>query len=184
MRARSSCGRGSGNAHGEDLFAVKTTSLHLAADFAAAHHENAVADTQQLLDLRRNHQDPGSVRGQLIDDPVNFDLTLNTYALPLAMQATMLAELALAIDQTVGPENWQQMRDAAVAAEVHAALVLHPKIGHAPFAVQCREGRVQINGPGLVPPWDGLINEVARQVEGVRTVEVLADEQPVPVRPN
>jgi cytidylate kinase len=119
-----------------------------------------------------------------LDDPVNFDLTLNSYALPLAMQAKMLAELALDIDQTIGPENWQQMRDAAVAAEVHAALMLHPKIGHAPLEVQCDKGRVQVNGPGLVPPWDGLIHDVARQVEGVHTVEVIADEQPMPVRPS
>ena len=119
-----------------------------------------------------------------LDDPVNFDLTLNSYALPIAMQVKMLAELALDIDQAVAPEDWQQMRDAAVAAEVHAALMLHPKIGHAPLEVQCAKGRVQVNGPGLVPPWDGLIYDVARQVEGVHAVEVVADEQPMPVRPS
>jgi len=119
-----------------------------------------------------------------LDDPVNFDLMINTYTLPLTMQAKLLAELALDIDQTIGPENWQQMRDAAVAAEVHAALMLHPKIGHAPLEVQCAKGRVQVNGPGLVPPWDGLIHDVARQVEGVQAVEVVADEQPMPVRPS
>ena len=119
-----------------------------------------------------------------LDDPVNFDLTLNTHALPLAMQAKILAELALDVDQAVRPESWQQMRDTALAAEVHAALMLHPKIGHAPLEVQCTAGRIQVNGPGLVPPWDGLIHEVARQVEGVSTVEVLAEEQPMPVRPS
>jgi hypothetical protein len=35
-----------------------------------------------------------------------------------------------------------------------------------------------------VPPWDGLINDVARSIEGVTAVEVNADEQPIPVRPN
>ena len=119
-----------------------------------------------------------------LDDPTNFDVTINTYALPIATQAKMLAGLALDLDETIGPESWQQMRDAAVAAEVHAALMLHPKIGHAPFEVQCAKGRIQVNGPGLVPPWDGLIHEVARQVEGVHAVEVVADEQPMPVRPS
>jgi cytidylate kinase len=119
-----------------------------------------------------------------IDDPANFDLTLNPYALSLATHAKMLAGLALQLDQTIKPENWQQMHDAALAAEVHAALMLHPKIGHAPIEVQCAGGRVQINGPGLVPPWDGLINDVARTVAGVHTVEVVAEEQPIPVRPS
>jgi cytidylate kinase len=119
-----------------------------------------------------------------LDDPVNFDLTINTYALPIEMQAKMLAEVAIAIDEKTGPENRQMMRDAAVAAEVHAALMLHPKIGHAPLAVQCAKGRIQINGPGLVPPWDDLIHDVAQQVEGVQAVEVVADEQPMPVRPS
>ncbi len=119
-----------------------------------------------------------------LDDPVNFDLTINTYALPLTMLARTLASAALDLDETIRPENWQQMRDAAVAAEVRAALMLHPKIGHAPLQVNCTAGRIQVNGPGLVPPWDGLIHDVARQVEGVRAVEVLADEQPMPVRPS
>jgi hypothetical protein len=96
----------------------------------------------------------------------------------------MLANLAGEIDNSAGPENWRQLRDAALAAEVEAALMLHPKIGHAPFDVQCASGVVQVSGPGLVPPWDGLINDVARQVEGVKAVEVSADEQPIPVRPN
>ncbi len=119
-----------------------------------------------------------------LDDPTNFDLTLNTYGLPLAIQAKMLAEAALDIDQSVRAENWQAMHDAALAAEVQAALMLHPKIGHAPLQVNCTAGRIQVNGPGLVPPWDGLIHDVAGQVEGVRAVEVLADEQPMPVRPS
>jgi hypothetical protein len=62
--------------------------------------------------------------------------------------------------------------------------MLHPKIGQAPIEVLCAGGAVQVNGPGLVPPWDVLVNNVVRQVEGVTSVEVLADEQVVPVRPS
>ncbi len=75
------------------------------------------------------------------------------------------------------------MRDAVLEAQIRAALILHPKIGHAPVEVQCAHGAVQINGPGLVPPWDDLVNEVVSQVEGVTSVQVVADEQPVTVRP-
>ena len=119
-----------------------------------------------------------------MDDPANFTLVLNTHALPMEMLARALAGLAAEIDRAVGPDNWRQLRDAALAAEVQAALMLHPKIGHAPLDVQCAAGVVQVNGPGLVPPWDGLINDVVRQIEGVREVEVNADEQPIPIRPN
>ena len=119
-----------------------------------------------------------------IDDPANYTITLNTFALPLEIWAEMLADLVTEIDRVAEPEQRRKVRDAAVAAEVRAALMLHPKIGHAPVEVQCISGAVQVNGPGLVPPWDVLVNDVARQVEGVRSVEVVAEEPIVPVRPS
>jgi cytidylate kinase len=118
-----------------------------------------------------------------LDEPANFSLVLNTFAMPLGTSASMLAALARDLDRGTRPEEWQRMRDAALEAEVRAALILHPKIGHAPVEVQCAGGVVHINGPGLVPPWDELVNEVVRQVDGVLSVEVIADEQPVTVRP-
>jgi cytidylate kinase len=119
-----------------------------------------------------------------MDEPANFAMVLNTHSLPLATLAGMLADLATEIDRTASPESWRQLRDVALAAEVRAALMLHPKIGRSPLEVECLAGVVQVTGPGLVPPWDDLITDVARQVEGVRAVEVNADEQPMPVRPN
>jgi cytidylate kinase len=118
-----------------------------------------------------------------LDDPANFSLVLNTFAMPLGTAASMLASLAIELDRSARPEHSRQMRDAALEAEIRAALMLHPKIGHAPVEVQCAEGAVQINGPVLVPPWDDLVNDVVRQVAGVVSVEVIADEPPVTVRP-
>jgi cytidylate kinase len=118
-----------------------------------------------------------------LDDPGNFSLVLNTFAMPLETASSMLASLANDLDRSAPPEHWARMRDAALEAEIRAALILHPKIGHAPVEVQCARGAVQINGPGLVPPWDDLVNEVVRQVDGVVSVEVIADERPVTVRP-
>jgi osmotically-inducible protein OsmY len=103
--------------------------------------------------------------------------------MPLETASSMLASLANDLDRSAPPEHWARMRDAALEAEIRAALILHPKIGHAPVEVQCARGAVQINGPGLVPPWDDLVNEVVRQVDGVVSVEVIADERPVTVRP-
>ncbi len=118
-----------------------------------------------------------------MDDPANYSLVLNTFSMPLGTAASMLASLAIEFDRSTRPEQWLRMRNAALEAEVRAALILHPKIGHAPIEIQCAEGAVQINGPGLVPPWDDLVNEVVRQVDGVVSVEVIADEQPVTGRP-
>jgi cytidylate kinase len=118
-----------------------------------------------------------------MDDPANYSLVLNTFAMPLGTAASMLASVAIELDRSTRPEQWRRMRDAALEAEVRAALLLHPKIGHAPIEVQCAQGLVHVNGPGLVPPWDDLVNEVVRQVDGVVSVEVIADEQPVTVRP-
>jgi cytidylate kinase len=122
--------------------------------------------------------------GADIEDPTSYGLTLNTFALPLNAAAAALVSCAEEIDRNVRPEQWREMHDASLSAEVRAALMLHPKIGHAPLEVLCASGAVQVNGPGLVPPWDDLVNDVVRRVEGVKSVEVIAEEQPVPVRPS
>jgi cytidylate kinase len=119
-----------------------------------------------------------------IEDPTVHHLTLNTFTLPMPMLVAILAAAAAEIDRTAGPEQWHLMRDAALAAEVRAMLLVHPKIGHAPLVVNCAKGAVRVNGPGLVPPWDDLIGDVARKVEGVTSVEVNAEETPTPIRPS
>lgn len=119
-----------------------------------------------------------------LDDPANFTLTINTAAQPIETIAATLETLACRLDARSTDDDRRTLRDAALAAEVHVALMSHPKIGRAPLEVLCFKGAVQVNGPGLVPPWDDLINDVASQVEGVRSVEVRAEEQPIPVRPN
>ncbi|HKV55663.1 MAG TPA: cytidylate kinase-like family protein [Candidatus Binataceae bacterium] len=118
-----------------------------------------------------------------IDDPANFGMVLNTFSMPLETLAEILASLAIQVDRGMGPEQLRQLHDAALAAEVRAALIFHPKIGHAQIDVQCAKGAVHVNGPGLVPPWDDLVNDVVRQVDGVVSVEVVSEEQPVTVRP-
>ena len=118
-----------------------------------------------------------------IEDPAVHHLTLNTFTMPMPVLIAILTAGVAEIDRAAGPEQWRLMRDAALAAEVRAMLMVHPKIGHAPFEVNCASGAVQINGPGLVPPWDDLIGDVARKVEGVTSVEVNAEESPAPVRP-
>lgn len=123
-----------------------------------------------------------TLMGVDIEDSANYSMTLNTFAVPLEVSADAITTLALAIDRTVEAEQWRKMFDATLAAEVRAVLMLHPKICHAPFEVQCARGDVYINGPGLVPPWDDLINKVVRPLDGVKSVEVVAEVPIAPVR--
>jgi cytidylate kinase len=119
-----------------------------------------------------------------IDDAAAYDIVVNGFGLPLEISSGALAACAEQIDARVGDEQWQRMRDMATAAQVRAACHAHPKLGHAPIEVLCAKGAVRMRGPGLVPPWDGLANEVASKVEGVRSVAVEADETPAMVRPD
>jgi cytidylate kinase len=118
-----------------------------------------------------------------IEDPLTHHLTLNTHATPRSALLKMLSEAATEIDRSAPADSRQKLCDEALAAEVRATLMSHPKIGHAPLEVNCLSGKVQVNGPGLVPPWDDLIGSVARNVEGVSAVEVNAEESAAPVRP-
>ena len=120
-----------------------------------------------------------SLFGQDIEDPAIYDLVINTSRLSLSAHANTLVALAAHIDKENNPERTRCMSDAAIAAQVHAALVAHPKIGDTQMSVNCSSGAVRVSGPGLVPPWDNLVIGVAQTIEGVSSVEVGAEEEPI-----
>jgi cytidylate kinase len=113
-----------------------------------------------------------------IDDPSNYNLVLNVFALPLESSALILANFANEVDHAATGDQWVRIRDAALAAEVRAGLLSHPKLGNAPFRVQCSGGAVQVVGLGIVPPWDDMVLEVVRRVKGVKTVKILNQDLP------
>jgi cytidylate kinase len=113
-----------------------------------------------------------------IDDPSNYNLVLNVFAVPLEASAAVLASFAGEVDRAATAEQWGRMHDAALTAEVRAALLSHPKLGNAPFRVQCSAGAVKVVGLGIVPPWDDMVSEVVRRVKGVKSVQVLNQEMP------
>ena len=116
-----------------------------------------------------------------IDDPVLYDVVVNTSRRPLPALAATLAAMASRVEADVrqDPSGKRAILDAAIAAEVHAALIAHPKIRDAQVAVNCASGAVRVSGPGLVPPWDELVIGVAQKIEGVASVEVGAEEAPI-----
>lgn len=122
------------------------------------------------------------LRGVGLNDPAVYDLTVNTAARPLALLseaiAAMVREIAAADDHAAR----QALADHCLAAQVRAALMAHPKIGHAAIAVESAQGRVTLKSSALVPPWDELAIAVVRQVSGVATVQLELQEAPPPVR--
>jgi cytidylate kinase len=117
-----------------------------------------------------------------IDEPTGYDLILNTSSHPIEMFAELLADAARAVDASPDRAALQTLSDVAISAQVHAALLAHPKIRDAQIGVTCRSGAVCLNGPGLVAPWDGLVREVARKIDGVREVAIEAEAPVPPVR--
>src|SRR5713226_6931071 len=122
-----------------------------------------------------------SLFGLDLDEPTLYDVVLNTSRRPLPLLATSLTALAARLDSDAASSATPStaMRDAAIAAEVHAALIAHPKIRDAQVAVDCSSGAVRVSGPGLVPPWDDLVIGVAQTIEGVASVEVGAEAAPI-----
>jgi len=117
-----------------------------------------------------------------MDDPSIYHLVLNTAAMPMPALAEILANCAQLAERDAGTESWTKLRDAAITAQVRAALFAHPKIGNAPINVGTVNGVVTLSSAALVPPWDELANRIAREIEGVVAVELGIEEPPIPPR--
>ena len=117
-----------------------------------------------------------------IDDPCIYDLVLNTSVLSLETLAASLKASAEKVDASGDGHELQELRDAAVAAQVRAALLSHPKFGQVDINVECVLGAVRVDGPGLVAPWDELARKVAAEIEGVKSCDIGSDDPPMPLR--
>jgi cytidylate kinase len=117
-----------------------------------------------------------------LEETSHYDLIVNTSARPLPLLATMIADLASAIDRESDQNSVQALKDASLAAQVRAALLAHPKMGHAPIDVEARSGVVMLKSSALVPPWDELAGSIVRRVAGVVRVELQVEEPPMPLR--
>ncbi|MBF6571463.1 MAG: cytidylate kinase-like family protein [Candidatus Binataceae bacterium] len=118
-----------------------------------------------------------------LEDHNIYGAVLNSSASPIEVSAAMLVQAANAIDARVTPQDWCKLRDTAISAQVRAAIHAHPQLNHAQLDIECDQGALRINGPGLVPPWDRLTDQVVRQIEGVSSVEITADGVTMPILP-
>jgi len=114
-----------------------------------------------------------------IEDPLSYALSFNTSAMPPDACAALLVDAARTADALTTGDDWNQLRDESTSAQVRAAIHAHPKLNDGRIEVRCASGRVRVSGPGLVPPWDVLTEQVVRQVEGVSEVEITAEATPM-----
>lgn len=117
-----------------------------------------------------------------IDDGHLYHLVLNTSNLPMEILCATLKTCAERVSAVCPLGGFQELRDMAVAAQVRAGLLSHPKFGHAQVEVVCKAGAVQVYGPGLVAPWDEIVHQVAGTIDGVKSLTVGAQEPPLPLR--
>lgn len=117
-----------------------------------------------------------------LEEPSHYDLIVNTLTRPMPWFASTIVELASTIDREADQRSIQVLKDASLAAQVRAALLVHPKMGHAPIDVEARNGVVLLKSSALVPPWDELAGSIVRRVPGVVRVELQIEEPPMPLR--
>jgi cytidylate kinase len=117
-----------------------------------------------------------------LEEPSHYDLIVNTASRPMEWCASAIGEMAAAIDREADPRSIQALKDASLAAQVRAALLAHPKMGHAPIIVEAKSGVVLLKSSALVPPWDELAGSIVRRVPGVMRVELQIEEPPMPLR--
>jgi cytidylate kinase len=117
-----------------------------------------------------------------IDDACIYDLVFNTGALAIETLVAVLKSCAETADSCGDGRGLQELRDTAVAAQVRAALLSHPKFGAAEINVECSNGAVTMNGGGLVAPWDELARKVATEIEGVKSCDIGDEDTPMPLR--
>ncbi len=138
---------------------------------SARHPEHRVHESDREVHARMR-----SVLKVDIEDAQLYDVMLNTASAPLDTLAAVVIDLARAVEKNCSANSRIVLEDACIAAQVRAALMAQPKIGHASLKVMSSTGAVTSTGQSLVPPWDRLVRDVVAQVEGVTSVKLEADE--------
>jgi hypothetical protein len=112
-------------------------------------------------------------------DPVGYDLVLNTTRISPDMAAQLIAEAAQRKEFQPTEESEKAFRELTVTARVQAALVTAPKTRNIVLNVRNEEGRVIISGILADPELEKEIARIARDVPGVS--EVVTDIEPPPI---
>jgi cytidylate kinase len=112
-------------------------------------------------------------------DPLLYDLVINTARLDTELAAALVGEAARRIDARSTPESAKAFSDLTTTARVQAALITSPRTRNVILNVQADGGRVKISGILADSELEGEIIAIARKVPGV--TEVITDIEPPPI---
>jgi cytidylate kinase len=134
---------------------------------------NAAAARAAALDLARRDDAEKSGRMRYlyereIDDPLVYDLVLNTEKLSIDMAVDAVASVVGRPELSATAAGRQLVADQVLAARVHVALAADPRTRGVRATVESHSGMVSVTLSD--PPAD--IETVVRSVDGVREVKV------------
>jgi Cytidylate kinase-like family/BON domain len=112
-------------------------------------------------------------------DPLLYDLVINTTNLGTDTAAALVAEAARRVDEEATPQSAKAFADLTTTARVQAALITSPRTRNVILNVQADGARVKISGILADSELEKEIVEIAKKVPGVR--EVITDIEPPPI---
>jgi hypothetical protein len=112
-------------------------------------------------------------------DPVGYDLVVNTTGMSSDTAAQLISEAARRPEYQATVESEKAFRDLTVTARVQAALITSPKTRNVILNVRSDNGNVSISGILADPDLEQEIVRIARAVPGV--AEVNTDIEPPPI---
>jgi cytidylate kinase len=112
-------------------------------------------------------------------DPVNYDLVLNTARFTPDVAGSLIVETVRRSEFQVTTESTKAFQDLTATARVQAALITSPKTRNVVLNVKSDNGRVIISGILADPDLEKEIVRIAKNVPGV--TEVTTDIEPPPI---
>jgi cytidylate kinase len=112
-------------------------------------------------------------------DPVGYDLIINTSRMGPEMAVHLITEAARRPECQPTEESERAYQDLAITARVQAALITSPKTRNVILNVRSEGGQVNISGIVADPDLEKEIVRIARSVSGV--IDVITDIEPPPI---
>jgi cytidylate kinase len=105
-----------------------------------------------------------------LDDPLQYDLVLNTARLDVAAAVATIRATLSAERFHATPASLAEVRDRCMTARVHAALLCHPRTRELGLFFSCRDGQVSLSGRVARDDQRRIAEEVVGGLHGVTRV--------------
>jgi cytidylate kinase len=112
-------------------------------------------------------------------NPVGYDLVLNSGRVSAASAARIIVELSQRSEFQVTPTSQAAFDDLTTTSRVQAALITSPKTRNVVLNIRSEGGRVNVSGILADPELENEVVRIAKDVPGV--VEVVTDIEPPPM---